>query len=168
MSALLTKNETGVLHCLESEIIAWQIEDKPVAFFLPVEGVDSLRTITDHLFPIELSQSSLTQSSVYQHISAFGKRHHWCKLFPPSDPRLSPYLFAFCSQLILRSFYQINWRDYLSLHSISLFLCTPRPSAIDVGHLIMVSTSHRELSTPANLKSLSYLADYIVRYQVTS
>lgn len=120
-------------------------------FFLPVVGVDSLRTITDHLFPIELSQSSLTQSSVYQHVSAFGKRHHWCKLFPPSDPRLSPYLFAFCSQLILRSFYQINWRDYLSIHSISPFLCTPRPSALDVGHLIMVSTSHRELSTPANL-----------------
>lgn len=29
-------------------------------FFLPVVRVDSMRTITDHLFAIELSQSSLT------------------------------------------------------------------------------------------------------------
>lgn len=33
ISALLAKNEADVLLCLESEIKAWQIEDKPVAFF---------------------------------------------------------------------------------------------------------------------------------------
>lgn len=62
MSTLLTKSETDDLYCLEGEMKVWQIEDKPVdfLFFLPVVRVDSMRTITDHLFAIELSQSSLT------------------------------------------------------------------------------------------------------------